>query len=472
MKKLRIKKCLKKTLIAATLAAMSTSAMAAAIVATTSVHDNVVAFPVADYSAEGIVSEDSIPLTAIGIQLAGEYSVGDVITFDITGGTIDTDNTTAVLTLEDGVDTAGADTDTLVFGELDTTASKITFRVTELVLGASSTTIGATVKLDGVNLVTASAANTTVKFSAVTASGSFPLDSSDPAGTKEVVTVTEQFTSSSTKFDAVIDINQDRQNFVGATSDDEIVITVADADGVLFATATKTASVITADFSFLDTDASGDVSAAELTAGVSVTATSALDTAAALNAGMTELSFATDDDEAATVKFTVAGVADDNPVLTAQSFSVDTTVSYTDHGNTAATKVTASAASAGAWTLNGSQITFPYAPVGYDHIVTNFEIANSSSLDAEISLDAFDSAGNAYSAKLTKVAGKKSLTSLTGADIADAFGLTKGTKLSLVITVNAIDDSIKISGYSNLNNAGRMAMLSDAYEGKINPAAN
>jgi len=439
----------KKTLIAATLAAMSTGAMAAEITAPAS--------PLT-YSIEGVASETSVDLGDIIFKLEAEYTVGDIITIKVTGGTIDTATTNALLEQE------GSITDSIVFGELSTTSDTITFRLTDLDTTTNSTTKLETITLTGVNLVTASITDTTVSFKAETSTG-IDLDTGNSLDTSKVLVTAAQFTSSSTNFDTVIDINQDRQNFVGPTSVDEIVITVTDSSGKLFATATKTASVITADFSFLDTDASGDVSATELDNGVLVTATSTLATDVALNTGMTELSFATADDEAATVQFTVAGVADDNPVLTAQSFYVDTTVSYTDNGSTAATKATASATSAGAWTLNGSQITFPYAPVGYDHIVTNFEIANSSSLDAEISLDAFDSAGNTYSAKLTKEAGKKSLTSLTGADIATAFGLTVGTKLSLTITVNALDNAIKISGYSNLNNAGRMAMLSDAYEG-------
>jgi len=53
----------------------------------------------------------------------------------------------------------------------------------------------------------------------------------------------------------------------------------------------------------------------------------------------------------------------------------------------------ATAATAFVWKLNGSEVNFPYAPVGYSHIATNFEIANSGSDDGEVLLTAFDTAG-------------------------------------------------------------------------------
>jgi len=456
----------KKTLIAATLAALSTSAMAASIVLTAP------ATPEVTYSTEGITSNDSVPLAPAGLEivLAAEYTVGDILTISVAGGQIDLDNSNSTLTavLFDA-------NDTMVMGLLSSTTNSLTFRVTEVTFDGVSeeTTVDGTLTLEGVELLTATMADTTVSYKAETSTG-ISLDTGNALDTAVYTVTADQFSSSiTTSLNEVIDINLDRQDFVGATGEDNLVITTAAESDTRAATYVDTAFVIMGDFSFMDTDADGEVSTTELTAGVTASPTAATGGDLALNAAMTELSLTSDDVIGAQIfTFAVAGQGTDNPILKAQSFTHDVTVNYTDSGTDgigasalAGSTATDTAASAGAWTLNGSQITFPYAPVGYDHIVTNFEIANSSSLDAEIALDAFDSAGNAYTAKLTKIAGKKSLTSLTGADIAAAFGLTVGTKLSLTITVNALDNAIKISGYSNLNNAGRMAMLSDAYEG-------
>jgi hypothetical protein len=119
------------------------------------------------------------------------------------------------------------------------------------------------------------------------------------------------------------------------------------------------------------------------------------------------------------------------------------------------------------WKLNGSEINFPYAPIGYDFIATNFEIANSGADDAEVLITAFDTAGNDYSANLPRTADGGKLTAISGDDIVSLFNLTSGTKLSITFTTSAPADDIKVSGYSIVDDqGGRMALLSDAYEGE------
>ncbi len=120
------------------------------------------------------------------------------------------------------------------------------------------------------------------------------------------------------------------------------------------------------------------------------------------------------------------------------------------------------------WDLNGSEVTFPYAPIGYDHISTNFEIANSGTQEGDILISAFDTAGNDYSATIPQAAEAGKLTKVSEGDIMTAFGLTAGTKVSITFTTTAPASDIKVTGYSNLNDTGRMTLLSDAYEGNIN----
>jgi hypothetical protein len=120
------------------------------------------------------------------------------------------------------------------------------------------------------------------------------------------------------------------------------------------------------------------------------------------------------------------------------------------------------------WDLNGSEITFPYAPIGYSHITTNFELANSGDQEGDVLITAFTRAGVAYSGTLVAKATAMSLTKISETEVYDALGLAAGTSLSVTFSTTAPDDDIKISGYSNLTSGGRMALLSDAYEGQIN----
>jgi hypothetical protein len=457
----------KKTLLALALTATTTTAFAATMVDGADV-----------LSRQGIASETNITLVggvAGVVTLAAEYAVGDIITIGLSGATIDTAASTPMLTASIVPDTV----DTMTVGLLSKTASSLTFRITELTYDGTNgdTTVGATLTLSGVELDTDSvvaASTVSMAFSAKT-STDFTLDT---AVTAEAFTVADEFTSSvTTPLDAIVDVNADRQQFSAAgdgINDDVIIITPArtlvDTTQAAYDGATYT---LTGDFSFLDTDADGVLSAGEETAGVAYSG-GADTVTGAFNTTMTELVITVDDaagdsPEAITVTFTNAGQGASTPVLNVQNFTVDSVINYTDAGNTEATTAVGNAENAGSWTINGSQITFPYAPVGYDTIVTQFEVANSGAQNGEISVTAFDTAGNDYSAVLPQAAEAGKLTKIGFADLTTAFGLATGTKLSLTITVAAPAADIKITGYSNLNNAGRMALPSDAYEGKINP---
>jgi hypothetical protein len=457
----------KKTLLALALTATTSTAFAATITDGVDI-----------LSRQGIATEASITMESasagLDILLAAEYAVGDIITISVAGATIDTVLSAPLLTAVITPDTA----DTMTLGLLSSTASTMTFRVTELTYDGtnSETTIGATLTLSGVELdtdsvVASSAVNVT--YSAKT-STNIPLDVNDTAA---ALTVVNQFSSSvTTVLNGEIDVNNDRQQFTNVGPDDAttdtLVITPVDAAAVLpalEAAYTGATYTVKGDFSFLDVDADGVVDAGELTA-VTVSTSGDDTTAETLNAAMDELSVVvtavTDATvEVVDVEFTVAGAGAGNPVLNVQDFTVDSVLAYTDAQAAAATVATASDEVAGSWTINGSQITFPYAPVGYSNITTQFEIANSGTQNGEISVDAFDTAGNDYSAVLPQVAEAGKLTKIGFADLTTAFGLSAGTKLSLTITIAAPAGDIKITGYSNLNNAGRMALLSDAYEG-------
>jgi len=439
----------KKTLLALALTATATTAFAATIT------------PGADVlSRQAIASDTNVAMTTSGpgiaIALAAEYAVNDIITIAVAGATIDT--TTSAPTLVDG-------TAAITLGVLTTTTSSITFRVTAI---GGGTTVGVSLLLNNVDLNTASVVasdDVEIAFSAQTANG-FSLDTNE---TESVFTVVDEYSSVATDLDGIIDVNNGRQQFTVGPLTDALVLTPTTEAVLLAATYVGSTYTVTGDFSFLDVDADGAVDAGEL-ADAAVTVTDDTVTTKTLNVAMTELVVVTAEGannsaDTVTVTFTVEGAGTGNPVLSVQTFTADSAIRYTDTVGTAGSLATQTAENVGSWTINGSQINFPYAPVGYDTITTQFEIANSGAQNGEISVTAFDTAGNDYSAVLPQVAEAGKLTKIGFADLTTAFGLATGTKLSLTITVAAPAADIKITGYSNIDGGGRMALLSNVYEG-------
>jgi|GEM_PF-2469968 len=214
----------------------------------------------------------------------------------------------------------------------------------------------------------------------------------------------------------------------------------------------------------MDTDTTAGVSTTELAAafiatGPNDTYTSVINTAGDVITVIVVDAASAKTVEAATLTFTVKGKAEGNNVLPVQSYTVDTTIKYETSSSVAKTKAVQTGANLGAWTLNVAQAVFAYVPVNFVGAVTSqFEVGNKGVVDGEITLSGFDTAGNDYSAVLPFTAQAGKLTKIGDDDIAKAFGLTKGTKLNLTITVNAPASAITFGGYSNRGNTGRMSL--------------
>jgi hypothetical protein len=439
---IRILKMFKKSLLAATLAAFATGAMAVDVDTNTGTET---------YGSEalvsGLVANDGTVLdiagAAVTLLQSAEYSAGDIVKITILGGTFGADGAYTL------TDTPAGTNETITWGLLNQTDTQLTFRVTSISTGNNGTVIGNTAALVGAGTLadatvlasTAVGAKVTVTAKAETSTG-IPIDNT-ANDTAEIGEVIAEHALTLTEMAAVIDVSAERKEFVAAGAAN-IVATYA-YTAATQANFAGTANVITINGSMV---------------GFPGTATGLLDDGAVTAVVAADLQSATLTYAAPpatkTATFAVATTPANRAVLTTGTYTLG--MEITDTGKS----TTLAAAAAGAMTLNGASEIFAYVPVNYPTIVTTqFEIGNKGSVDGEITLSGFDSAGNDYSAVLPFNAEAGKLTKVSDADITTAFGLTEGTKLRLTITVNAPGNDITVAGYSNRGTTGRMSLVAE-----------
>lgn len=438
----------KKTLLAASLAALSTGAFAVDVATTSTT---------VKYGYEGIASGDTkndgtaLTLGATQLTLGAEYSVGDTITINLAGGEFDPTDAFELTDNNTNVGSAG-----ITLGLLSASKTQLLFRVTEIDSTNGSTTIGELLDLEitGANPVPVILTSTsigdkmTVSATAATSTGL----TIDAAGTKDsfvVGTVTQQHKytiAGATDLDEQIDVSKGRTVFVGGNSDDFVVAyaaTVVDQAGFTVTDTTWKINGSMTGFEASIATADNDGTIVGATAG-------ALTVAADRQSASKKVTAAAAGD---TFTFTVDTTAADRVALDVGSYNLDVTIADASGDSVSYTGI-----AAGAWSLNGSSAVYAYAPVGFDSVTTQFEIGNKGSVSGDISLSAFDTDGNTYSATLPFQAEAGKLTRVSDADIVDAFGLTEGTKLKLTITVDAPTNDITYGAYSNRGTTGRMAI--------------
>jgi len=433
-------KMFKKSLLASALmlVAFNSSAATNTIAATTT-------------SLEGSAGQASIAMTNNVVTLGAEYTVGDTVTFTISGADIDTALSNPVLSPTLG----GGDTATT--GLLSVTANQITFRITAQTDGAADGVVytGGIFTLSGVVFKTASvvdaAGKVTSTYSAATSTG-LVIDAAT-ANTATATTVVAQFSSEvTTKADGVIDVTKDRQQFtVGndTITTDKLVITPVEAAATQHDAAyTGATHVVKGDFSWMETDGDAGIDAGELAAAFA--ATGAADTyTSTINTAATEITVTVADAagnsvEAMTGTFTVAGQGTNSATLPTQTLTVDSTVKYNTAAAVAATKVTATAEAAGSWTLNGSSDDIELMPFG-DAYAQSITVANTGSVEGAITVT-LTAGGKDYIKTLTATAAAKTVTniSLEVAEFANASGVTGNAHVNVV--VNAPTTAIKVKG--------------------------
>jgi hypothetical protein len=435
----------KKTLLAATLAALSTGVMAVDIdTGTTGLTYG------SEALSNGFVKNDftTATLPAVVATVAAEYSVGDVLKINMSGGEFKTTDSFAL--------TVSGTPGDLTLGFLSATANQLVFRVTAVANTATATktltlAAGTAVKFDSV----AVGAKVNMSFNVETSTG-IPIDVTGAKDTTTLATLIQQHKFAATaNLDEKVDVADERKALT-ATSDTATITYTYEAPtfgGTSFVVTAGTGLKLTAKGSFtgFETGVTGSTALGTVTLD-SVAAIVATD----LQSGSASVALPAVTDTLDIV-FTPNPVKASRVVLATGAYTVDAVI--TDGTYT----TTVSDVAIGSFVLNGASENFGYVPVNYGGAVTTqFEIGNKGTVDGEITLTGFDTAGNDYNAPLAFKAEAGKLTKISDADISTAFGLTAGTKLKLTITVNSPATNISMAGYSNRGTTGRMAVSSTA----------
>lgn len=393
----------KKTLVAAAVATAAMSVSAAEVTFDT--------FGISVEGAQGLTNFDlGSDLT---VTLDSEYSVGDIITFTVSGDAADKSKWPASIavpeTLLSGVVGGTAVVAKgMTLGRLSGTAAGATYRITTIApiatvgydedAGDSATTIGAEVVLEdgdiGLNATKAVAAGTVVfGFSAQTQTG-VALDSKDSVDLSVAGEQIER--TSTTVLDGSIQIQSARKTFASnAVSDSFEVVTAEETKayrnagdvGVDFladtlASVTGTTTVLKGNFGFIP-----DL---EDVAGWVETDTCSIDAADDGSVTATEITAVGTAVGTCGITLDVTGgVTATAPVaIEPQSFTYNLTVAYEDANNVEREVALVTGGNAGSWSLNAYSTTIGYMPYGAG-ITQIIYVANTSTSAGKIFADAW-----------------------------------------------------------------------------------
>jgi hypothetical protein len=338
-------KTFKKTLLATSILGFASASLGAEL-ASDATHTNAIA--AATPSIQQVATLDKVTVAAPILHLGANYGAGDTIQITYSGAALDEDYSHPTGALTSGTTTLG----TCTSANLSVSFAGLSGNVATYTVGASDgANTDCSIALPAVDVDGASLASAdTFSIAVSTSRGYGALETI--AATKLVDVAAAEITSVVTsKFDATIDVNDDRESFTtGAT--DVATFTLADAAG---GAALEATSVMTV---------SGDFSwAASTSTGGTVTYPQAVVSAVTpANVGTvtksaTSVSWIAKAADVFTLTLTPPTLTD-VVTLPATDFSWSTDIKY-NNGTDAAviTESASAAAGAGAWDLNGASIT-------------------------------------------------------------------------------------------------------------------
>jgi hypothetical protein len=424
------------------------------------------------YSKEGTALQPAatpvtLPQTLITLQ--AEYTEQDVVTIDVMGPALSSATAPTLVCAPNDV----------VFGYLGRTGNELTFRVTAVTPNTSTIGLGCT--LDGVRTTKdslAAATSVVVNYEARTAVGGVLFDTGCTgaqcvANTGTIARVLPQFNAVANMspglgvYDAVIDVNQNREAFVAPDTSDTTWFTVwADnaandpttganfAPFIFPATALGQAWVLTGNFSWLDANGNGTCTLAEYQAAVAPVSAGAADcTSATFN-------FVGVGEGVGAITLTPLTGASAR-VLTAQEWNLNVTHTY-DAGANPDVNVPFSV-DAGEWTLNGFQATVDYMPFG-EGISIIVYAKNSSAQVGEITIDGFNAAGEAcsFSAGTMPANSTKVLSADIVAGFTACYGSLQGERVAFDVTINIPASAGGLYTAYNVNGNDRGTVVNSA----------
>jgi hypothetical protein len=339
----------KKTLIAA---AVATTASFGAAASSVDVTNTVI-------GVEYAQGKKQISAQNVNVVLGRDYSAGDIITVTVAGAdivTVDEDDKAIVLadpntSLEflGFQDNAVRYLVTEDFAEGDDDAS---FTVEELMLDISGAADKATVKVSAAGRVD-------------TVDGPINVDAATP-GTAYTF-ASELSSKVTTKFDAVVDVNAQREAFTDAGTQDTLTVstTLAETAEDYGVTTTEQTFTVYGDFSYLDADGDGELGGDD--DGTVLIGGAAATVADDFSSASLDVDFAAATAGTTSVDIVVTGP--DDTVIPDQSFMVSVDVAYENPADDTKelSKTTLDKTAAGSWTLNGAKAHIPLMYVGSNY---------------------------------------------------------------------------------------------------------
>ena len=384
---------------------------------------------------------NSITFTPSLITGSGGYAVGDILAFNITGGSFDlTKAAPTVITSDSGA-----------AAFFDITANQVRFDVSTVVVGSEVITLtGAFLSATGLT------DSTEVSVSSIATRSGTTFDAA--AGFKAATLAPQYSAKVSKKLNGVIDVSEERQALTAGNDSaniDKLSVKVKlDVTGNKLDPAI-TSYVIGGDFAWLSASAQVTVDAVAVTPAELETYLTGLyvgtgdDTlkSVSLNTDMDKLTVITnavgnDIDTESTFSLTTEGKAAGSPVLSASAY--DVTVTVDDGTSATATTLTAGTTmDAGEWTLNGSTIEIPYMPYGDNtQVILRQTVTGTQSGDISVRymLEGVDSTWNTVGVVGTSAPGVQDISNIVMDAIKSDSGESKG-KVAIEITSNVPSDS-------------------------------
>jgi hypothetical protein len=424
----------KKSLLAVALITASTGAFAQADLKTAT------ELAALEVSIEGSASKSEILAGDLTVKLGAEYTVGDVMVFSFVGGDVDT------ATAPTSYTSNGADPGSVTVGLLSSGDTSLTYRVTEIVSGAS--TVDELIVIAALEFDTASVlAGTGVvaTYAASTDSG-ITID----AGSKSVATIittSNQFAvdrSADDDFNAIIDVEAGRLAFAPVATTDAAEYTIT-SDGSLTypATALDTDLVLTGSFDFLDEDLD--------TAGIQTSVGTILPAATTVTS--TEITWEAQSQAATTthgITLDISNLPADT-IISTQDFTISSVVNFTDHGTAEAAgtaakagSTTFSATDVGTWELNGAAESIAFLPFGAA-FAQSITVSNTGTIAGDITVE-LTANGVTYTKTLATESAANSVTniSLEVKALAVESGITGNAHIQVIVNVPA--DAVSVKG--------------------------
>lgn len=432
-----------------------------------------------------IANDPIIDVDVSNTDEAQNFSVGDICNFG--ASTVDHRVLTVNLTNDDIVVSPHPaaiannsavtcdDPSFLALGLISSTSTAVTYRVTSKAEGPSTVGTEIAVPSPNVGIAALKASKAvTVAYSAATATGT-AMDVL--ATTASLGTAVDEISYTvTTKFDGVIDVENDKKTFssnyvtsntdadavtltalltVGVEGDKHTIastgaVTMAATVNDIMTAAQGAVTTINGDWSYMDNATTAGVTASGMSAtniaSVAMATTGASWTGTDTTVASEALVFTVDNSEAA--------------VMSPQSFTGSTVVTYTSNSIATATK-TVNHGSLGSWTLNGASVTAYGVPMG--SAVSRFLwISNGGSIDA-VAKYTVTMNGTAYGPyDLTTVPGKTavSVSGLIDTDLsARGVYIAPNSRANIQVTAPVKANDVTMSAsYKHIGDSDRLGL--------------